>query len=303
MKRFRVPVIVGTVWGVICLFSFIFLLGEDPPSSAVWLSGYDKTNFLIEALGADYIGPFILPYLPYFVGLDLSTWTLGLIFYAFGYGSWPGQALGIVLSAHPVLAWVVAILFMLLGGVVCIGVPYLVSGLVRIISKSEQELDWGSALVGTITLVMALQAFAQLTAPRGNALAMVLDFVGIPALFTGILLPLKHKKLDYNFWVGIIGIFFGLTLLSGTLEKVLSLTPLLWSVYSIWFIIYAVRGLLQTRTYRTTAPSQYSVLMILNFLLLVLGLLGTIIPFFTLNSLPLVVAIALIIESLITWLE
>jgi len=47
---------------------------------------------------------------------------------------------------------------------------------------------------------MALQAFAQLTAPRGNALAMVLDFVGIPALFTGILLPLKHKKLDYNFW-------------------------------------------------------------------------------------------------------
>jgi len=91
--------------------------------------------------------------------------------------------------------------------------------------------------------------------------------------------------------------------LSGTLEKVLSLTPLLWSVYSIWFIIYAVRGLLQARTYRTVAPSQYSVLTVLNFLLLVLGLLGTIIPFFTLNSLPLVVAIALIIESLITWLE
>jgi len=134
MKRFRVPVIVGTVWGVICLFSFIFLLGEDPPSSAVWLSGYDKTNFLIEALGADYIGPFILPYLPYFVGLDLSTWTLGLIFYAFGYGSWPGQALGIVLSAHPVLAWLSQSSHVL-GGVVCIGVPYLVSGLVRIISK------------------------------------------------------------------------------------------------------------------------------------------------------------------------
>jgi len=37
--------------------------------------------------------------------------------------------------------------------------------------------------------------------------------------------------------------------------------------------------------------------MALNFLLLVLGLLGVIIPFFTLNSLPLVVAIALIIES------
>jgi len=73
MRRFRVPVIVGTVWGVICLSRFILLMGEDPPSSAVLLSGYDKTNFHIEALGADYIGPFILPYLPSFVGLNLST--------------------------------------------------------------------------------------------------------------------------------------------------------------------------------------------------------------------------------------
>jgi len=43
--------------------------------------------------------------------------------------------------------------------------------------------------------------------------------------------------------------------------------------------------------------------MALNFLLLVLGMLGVILPFFTLNSLPLVVAIALITESVITWLE
>jgi len=43
--------------------------------------------------------------------------------------------------------------------------------------------------------------------------------------------------------------------------------------------------------------------MALNFLLLVLGMLGVILPFFTLNSLPLVVAIALMIESVITWLE
>jgi len=72
--------------------------------------------------------------------------------------------------------------------------------LVRIISKSEQELDWGSALVGTITLVMALQAFAQLTAPRGNAFSHGAIFCRHPRFVYWYTLTAETQKLDYNFW-------------------------------------------------------------------------------------------------------
>jgi len=66
-------------------------------------------------LVADFSLPFILLALPLAIGFDIIAWTIGVIIWLFGYGSWPGQALEIFLSAHPVIHHVFYVVFLLLG--------------------------------------------------------------------------------------------------------------------------------------------------------------------------------------------
>jgi len=291
VKRYKKLLTAVLVIGIILVFfAIVLLLLGLIPSKDIKIATYD-------ILAADSSLPFVLLTLPLAIGVDIITWTIGVIIWLFGYGSWPGQALKVVLSAHPVLYYSFTIVSLLLGLFVMLVLPHWIFLTVRKAMNTQKHLDWGSTIVGTITLVMGMHILTHFLSPRGIATAIIWYVVGIPAIATGILLPLKYRRIDYNFLAGLIGIVYGILLFATRFNY-----PS-FSVYSIWFIIYAVRGLLQARTYRTTAPSQYIVLMTLNFLLLVLGLLGTIIPFFTLTSLPIPITIALIIESLITWLE
>lgn len=291
MKRYKKLLTAVWVIGIILVvFAIVLVLFGLIPSKDIEIATY-------YILVADYSLPFILLALPLAIGFDIIAWTIGVIIWLFGYGSWPGKALEIVLSAHPVINHVFYVVFLLLGLFVMVVLPYWIFSAVRKAMNTQKHLDWGSSIVGTITLVMGMHILAHFLSPRGIAIPIIDYVVEIPALATGILLPLKYKRIDYNFLAGLFGIVFSILLFATRFYR-----PS-FSIYSIWFIIYAARGILQVRTYRTVAPSQYSVLMVLNLLLLVLGLLGVALPFFALGSLPLVVAIALIIESLITWLE
>jgi len=290
MKRYKKLSTAVWVLGIILVvFAIVLLLFGLIPSKE------DMATYYI--LVADHALPFILLALPLAIGFDIIAWTIGVIIWLFGYGTWPDKALEIVLSAHPVIHDVFYVVFLLLGLFVMVVLPYWIFSVVRKAMNTQKHLDWGSSIVGTITLVMGIHILAHFLSPRGIAIPIIDYVVEIPALATGFLLPLKYKRIDYNFLAGIIGMVYGILLFATHLDD-----PS-FSIYGIWFIIYAVRGLLQARTYRTVAPSQYSVLMVLNLLLLVLGLLGVALPFFALGSLPLVIAIALITESVITWLE
>jgi len=295
VKRYKKLLTAVLVIGIVLLVSVILVFLEGPPPEYATLPEVVSETF--DILSTDYGQPFILLTLPLAIGTDIIVWTIGVTIWLFGYGSWPGQALSIFLVTHPVLYYFFNIVSLLLGLFVMVVLPYWIFSAVRKAMNTKEHLDWGSSIVGTITLVMAIWILAQLVVQGINDQLIKIS-VGVAAFSTGILLPLKYKKVDLNFFVGLIGIIIGVFFFATLLQGI----PL--SIYSIWFIIYAVRGLLQASTYRTVASSQYAVLMVLNFLLLISGLLGVILPFFTLNSLLLiVVAIALMIESVITWLE
>jgi len=289
---------VALVIGIIFLASIIIVFLQGGPPKYASIPSKIKSQTFSILTSDQFLAPLGLPLA---IGLDIITWTIGVIIWLFGYGSWPGEALGIFLVAHPVIYYVFEIIFCFLGLFVMIVLPYWIFSAIRKAMNTKHYLDWGSSIVGTIALFMGIYILAQLVSSRGISFAILSIAVGTSALATGILLPLKYKTLAFNIVAGIMGILFGIVLLLGTFHAIsldVGSIP-----FSIWFIVYAVRGLLQARVYKSTSPSQYIVLRVLNFLLVVFSLLGTVIPFFTLTGWHLVVAIALITESLITWLE
>ena len=64
-------------------FFFIFLLGEDPFSPANVLVNYEPISSSMDLAKSDFIGVLLFLFLPHVVGLDSSTWTLGLGLIAF----------------------------------------------------------------------------------------------------------------------------------------------------------------------------------------------------------------------------
>jgi len=125
MKRYKAPLIAGLILGGISLIFFL-LLGVGPHPMSMALMESRPYIYIVRIFTVDVVQPFLLLHLPYAVGADLAIWTIGLILWLIGYGSWPGQALDIVFSAHPALWWINFIFFTLLGGIVLVGIPYLI---------------------------------------------------------------------------------------------------------------------------------------------------------------------------------
>jgi len=97
MKRYKKLLTAVLVIGIILVvFAIVLLLFGLIPSKDIKIATY-------YILVADFSLPFILLALPLAIGFDIIAWTIGVIIWLFGYGSWPGQALEIFLSAHPVI--------------------------------------------------------------------------------------------------------------------------------------------------------------------------------------------------------
>lgn len=126
MRHHKLPLILGLIWGGLSLGFILLIARIEPPQLVNALVGHTPSSAVIDMFTLDKIQPFLLLYFPYAIGLDLSMWTIGLIPWLFGNGSWPGEALGIVFNVYPALAWVDVILFTFLGGIAIVEIPYLI---------------------------------------------------------------------------------------------------------------------------------------------------------------------------------
>lgn len=126
MTHHKLPLIIGLIWGGLSLGFILFIARIEPPQLGTALVGHKPFSAVFDAFTADKIRSFLLLFFPYAAGLDLSIWTIGLVPWLVGYGTWPGEALGNVFNLYPILAWVVVILFTLLGGIVIVEIPYLI---------------------------------------------------------------------------------------------------------------------------------------------------------------------------------
>ncbi|MBK6586114.1 MAG: hypothetical protein IPG26_03480 [Coprothermobacter sp.] len=134
MKRYKKLLTAVLVIGIILVvFAIVLLLFGLIPSKEI------ATYYI---LVADFSLPFILLALPLAIGFDIIAWTIGVIIWLFGYGSWPGQALEIVLSAHPVIHHVFYVVFLLLGLFVMVVLPYWIFSAVRKAMNTQKHLDW-----------------------------------------------------------------------------------------------------------------------------------------------------------------
>jgi len=71
-------------WIILVVFAIVLLLFGLIPSKDIKIATY-------YILVADFSLPFILLALPLAIGFDIIAWTIGVIIWLFGYGSWPGK--------------------------------------------------------------------------------------------------------------------------------------------------------------------------------------------------------------------
>jgi len=79
--------------------------------------------------------------------------------------AWP--SLEIFLSAHSCNPPCFLRRFLLLGLFVMVVLPYWIFSAVRKAMNTQKHLDWGSSIVGTITLVMGMHILAHFLSPEG----------------------------------------------------------------------------------------------------------------------------------------
>lgn len=130
MKYNKIIFLIGLLWGGLSLCFILFIVRIEPPQLGNVLVGTKPFSAVIDSFTADKVKPFLLLFLPYAVGLDLSIWTIGLIVWLGRYGAWPGEALGKVFNLYPVLAWLIIIIYTILGGVIIVKIPYLINYLI-----------------------------------------------------------------------------------------------------------------------------------------------------------------------------
>lgn len=113
MRRWTTPIL-GLVWGLLWLLVF----GGSLESRLRSMPGSAVVSATLELIGADHvIPPLKLLLLPSALGLDLAIWTLGLFIWPFSGQRWPGAALGVAMSANPLLGSLVVVVFSGLGGI------------------------------------------------------------------------------------------------------------------------------------------------------------------------------------------
>lgn len=114
--RYTVWIALGALWGVVGV-ALLGVIGTTPDRV---MSAVIRATPSSAALGIlfqdNLIAPLRLLLLPYGVGLDLLTWTVGVPAWLVAGRGWPGAALGNLLAPHPVLAWVLVLLGAALAG-------------------------------------------------------------------------------------------------------------------------------------------------------------------------------------------
>ncbi|WP_018963649.1 HdeD family acid-resistance protein [Coprothermobacter platensis] len=155
----------------------------------------------------------------------------------------------------------------------------------------ERSIDWASVLIAVFMLVIGVLVLSN-PAATITTLAM---FVGIAVLVTGVILLFNYKSSNYNLAFGIIAVILGIFLLARPAFAVGAMA----FIIGIWFVIEAVQGLTRAGVYRLVSSALYTISLIANVVLLILGILILIHPFVAALSLPIMAGIALILGGLV----
>lgn len=137
----------------------------------------------------------------------------------------------------------------------------------------NQSFDWGAFILGVISIIVALIAFAN---PIYSVVSLVI-VVGIAAIIKGVfelfVRPKSARGQSTNRWVfiiiGIIDLIIGFILLFNIGAGVIAL-PL---VFSIWFIIDSIGILFSAASLRNRSNPGFWISIVLGIIGIVLGVM------------------------------
>lgn len=109
--------IIGAVWGVVAVI-LTDLGGTTPNDCMRALAQSEHVRLLtVELLTNDSVGLILgIAFVPAFIGIDVLSWTVGLVACVAMDGVWPGSALGALFAPHPTLSWILVVVFSILSG-------------------------------------------------------------------------------------------------------------------------------------------------------------------------------------------
>lgn len=136
-----------------------------------------------------------------------------------------------------------------------------------------RKFQWSYFILGILFIFMALMAFRD---PAGDLIALVI-FFGFVALVKGIFELFYRKKMEeftgssksWIVFMGIVDILFGLILLFNIPLGLIALP----FVFSFWFILDSIGGLMIAPNFQKVSNSYYWFMLVISIIGILVGIL------------------------------
>ncbi|MDK2902965.1 MAG: hypothetical protein PWQ93_884 [Clostridiales bacterium] len=160
-----------------------------------------------------------------------------------------------------------------------------------------KNIKWLAIAIGIIMIIASIIVFANPTA----TIRVIALLVGIAVIVSGVVSLVENIRHEQNnittfhLILSVLVIIFGIILVS---QPDFAINVFVY-IIGIWFIIDAIRRIIDARGYKTAAPNLYTATVVMAVLLLIVGALLLLNPYIAWFTVEIIIGISLLIGGIV----
>lgn len=160
-----------------------------------------------------------------------------------------------------------------------------------------KEIKWLAIAIGIVMIIASIIVFAN---PTDTIRAIAL-LVGIAVIVSGVVSlveNIRHEQSNvttFHLILSVLVIIFGIILVS---QPDFAINVFVY-IIGIWFIIDAIRRIIDARGYKTAAPNLYTATVVMAVLLFIVGALLLLNPYVVWFTVEIIIGISLLIGGIV----